>query len=408
MNAPERILPLTEDLPTGLPARARLLFGLFKHIQFGSIALTTPTGEEHVFTGRSNGPRADLQIKEWKAVSKMLSAADIGIAECWRDGLIDSKNMTTFLEFCIANERAIEQVFYGNAVMGTLYRLLHWLRPNTRKGSEKNIHAHYDLGNSFYKLWLDPSMTYSAGIFKDERTSLEESQFEKYDRICRELELKPGMRVLEVGCGWGGFAEHAATHYGAKVDGITISREQLAWGKERIAMAGLDDLVTLRYCDYRDLTGEYERIVSIEMIEAVGERFWPTYFKTLHDRLQPGGRAMIQGITIAHEKFERYRTSSDFIREYIFPGGMLASPERFIQEAQRAGLKAAEPYFFGLDYARTLREWDARVSKQREPIAKLGFDDKFMKIWRFYLHYCEAGFNSGRTNVMQIEFSKAA
>jgi cyclopropane-fatty-acyl-phospholipid synthase len=406
MNAPEHILPLQEPLP----ATAKVLFGLLKYLQYGTLTVTTPAGGEHTFTGRHPGPRAELIVHDWKAVGKMLSAADIGIAESWRDGLIQTHDMTGFLDFCVANEAALESVFYGNPATAFIYRLYHLLRPNTRRGSQKNIHAHYDLGNNFYKLWLDASMTYSAGIYSSaptgERTALEQAQFNKYDRICRELDLKPGQTVLEIGCGWGGFAEHAATHYGAIVDGITISKEQLAWGKERITRAGLDERVTLRYCDYRDLKGRYDHIVSIEMIEAVGERYWPTYFKTIHDNLKPGGSAMLQAIVIDDAKFESYRKTSDFIREYIFPGGMLLSPKRLQQEAQSVQLECERPFYFGPDYGRTLRDWDALIDQSTTQIKALGFDDKFLKTWKFYFYYCDAGFKSGRIDVMQIKLNK--
>jgi cyclopropane-fatty-acyl-phospholipid synthase len=403
MNAPEHILPLQESLPT----TAKVLFGLLKHVQYGAISVTTPAGAEHTFTGRQAGPRTELHINDWKAVSKILSAADIGIAESWRDGLIATPNMTSFLDFCIANESAFESVFYGNAATAFIYRLYHLLRPNTRRGSQKNIHAHYDLGNAFYKLWLDPSMTYSAGIFATETTTLEESQFVKYDRICRELNLKAGQSVLEIGCGWGGFAEHAAKHYGVKVQGLTISNEQLAWGLDRMQANGLSEQVKLSYCDYRDHQGQYDHVVSIEMIEAVGERYWPTYFRTINDCLKPGGSAMLQAIVIDDAKFEAYRKTSDFIREYIFPGGMLLSPKRLQAEARTAGLNCERPFYFGADYGRTLREWDALIDQSEATIKSLGFDEKFLKTWKFYLYYCDAGFKSGRIDVLQIKLNKA-
>jgi cyclopropane-fatty-acyl-phospholipid synthase len=249
-------------------------------------------------------------------------------------------------------------------------------------------------------------MSYSSGIYADDITTLEQSQFAKYDRICKALKFKTGMRVLEVGCGWGGFAEHAAQHYGVHVDGITISHEQLAYATDRIQRADLNPQVKLSYCDYRDVKGKYDRIVSIEMFEAVGEKYWPGYFKMIHDRLAPNGRAMIQTIVIADAKFAQYRKTSDFIREYIFPGGMLSSPQNFVKLANRAGLQANTPYYFGLNYAHTLRDWAHEVNKNEAPIKALGFDEKFLSIWRFYFHYCEAAFNSARTDVMQIELFK--
>ncbi len=402
MNAIEQTLAQQDSLP----AAARILFKLLGALEFGSIQITTPQGSQHTFSGKKEGPHTHLGIKDWKAINRILSAGDIGIAECWRDGLINTTNMTHFLEFCIANEQAFEKVFYGNPVSALIYRIYHMLRPNTRKGAEKNIHAHYDLGNEFYKLWLDPTMSYSSGIFTDDTTTLEQSQFAKYDRICKELKLEAGMRVLEVGCGWGGFAEYAAKHYNVHVNGITISREQLTYATDRIQTADLRSQVQLSYCDYRDVKGQYDRIVSIEMFEAVGEKYWPGYFKMIHDRLVPNGRAIIQTIVIADAKFAQYRKTSDFIREYIFPGGMLSSPKHFVQLANTAGLKAKSPYYFGAAYARTLREWAHAINENESKIKTLGFDDQFLSIWRFYLHYCEAAFISGRTDVMQIELFK--
>jgi cyclopropane-fatty-acyl-phospholipid synthase len=259
-------------------------------------------------------------------------------------------------------------------------------------------------------LWLDESMTYSAALFAgagNQPRTLSQAQTAKYERILAELKVGAHDHILEVGCGWGGFAEYAAKSRGCKVTGITISQAQLKYAQERVQKAGLKDQVELKFCDYRDVAGAYDAVVSIEMIEAVGERFWPSYFKTLHDRLKPGGRAMIQGITIDDGAFEMYRNTSDFIREYIFPGGMLASPERWQREAQAVGLTWEGSFAFGRDYAETLRRWREAFNRESVPIARMGFDAKFQQIWRFYLHYCEAGFDAGRTDVLHIHLSKA-
>jgi len=288
-----------------------------------------------------------------------------------------------------------------------MFRIKHMLRSNTRANARKNIHAHYDLSNDFYRLWLDDTMTYSSAVFHgDYSTPMAEAQTAKYERILQVLNPAPGATILEIGCGWGGFAEHAARTRNVKVTCITLSRAQLEFAAARITAAGLDQLVELHLIDYRDVRGEFDYIVSIEMFEAVGERFWPTYFKAVHDRLKRGGRAVIQSITIDEAAFPRYRETSDFIREYIFPGGMLAPIPRFIADANAAGLSAGEPFRFGIDYAETLKWWLHRVNEKVADIKLLGFDEKFLQLWRFYLCYCEAGFRTGRTNVMQIELAK--
>jgi len=392
---------------TPLPFVARTLFRFLAKLDSGRLTLTLPDGQSRTFPGARPGIEAHLHIRDWTAISIMLRRSDIGVGECWRDGLIDSPDMTAFLGLCAANQVALEKVFYGNPLVAAAFRIAHLLRPNTRAGSKKNIHAHYDLGNAFYGLWLDETMSYSSAVFDPVRPmSLAQGQLEKYDRIIRELGIGAGDHVLEIGCGWGGFAERAAATTGCRVTGVTISRAQLEFAQARIARAGLADRVDLRFCDYRDLEGTYDRIVSIEMVEAVGERFWPGYFQVLHDRLKPGGRAMVQSIVIAEEAFEKYRRTSDFIREYIFPGGMLPTVARFAAEARRPGLRVGEAFLFGPDYAETLRRWRTAIDHREGGIRGLGFDEAFLKLWRFYLHYCEAGFEAGRIDVMQVELSR--
>jgi cyclopropane-fatty-acyl-phospholipid synthase len=397
----------TSALPRGLAART--FFRVLSRLSAGRLAVTTPDGNCRVFAGADPGPVADLEIRDWKAVGRIVRGAEIGVAECWRDGLIATSDMTAFLELCVANEKALAEVFYGNPVVALFFRISHLLRANTRAGSRKNIHAHYDLGNAFYRLWLDRTMTYSSGLFTEGHAdTLEAAQEAKYERMLETLGVTAGHHVLEIGCGWGGFAEYAARTRGCRVTGITISRAQLDYAQERIRAAGLGHLVELRFQDYRDLEGQYDRIVSIEMFEAVGERWWPSYFRTVRERLVPGGRACIQAITIDEAAFARYRRSSDFIREYIFPGGMLASVTRMGDEARAAGLRAHEPFRFGRHYAETLRRWLARVNESAGAIRALGFDDRFLALWRFYLHYCEVGFNSGRTDVIHLEVERPA
>ncbi len=402
----------TQEFPTTLheahlPAKARTFYAIMRRLECGVLTFVSPEGVTTQFRGHQDGPHADLRFADWGVATEALKSAEIGLAECFRDGRLFTSNLTAFLQLCAANQRALEAVFYGKPLIAWFFRIKHILRANTRAQAKKNIHAHYDLSNDFYRLWLDETMTYSSAIFNgDLKQSMAAAQTAKYERILQVLKPRPGARILEIGCGWGGFAEHAARTRQVHVTGITLSNAQLLFARKRIADAGLERLVDLQLIDYRDVREQFDYVVSIEMFEAVGERFWATYFKAVHDRLRPCGRAMIQAITIDEDAFERYAATSDFIREFIFPGGMLAPIPRFIADAGRAGLQAGEPYRFGLDYAETLKRWHDTVNAKVADIKPLGFDDKFLQIWRFYLSYCEAGFRAGRTDVMQIELSR--
>jgi cyclopropane-fatty-acyl-phospholipid synthase len=402
---------LHADSLSQAPITARAAFAVLRRIRHGSLALTTPDGETHHFKGAEPGTRADMRLADWKVVSQLMRSADIGMAECYRDGRLASSDWTALLTFFVENMKPLEDVFYGNKLAVAFYRALHWLRSNSKRQARKNISAHYDLSNEFYSLWLDSTMTYSAGIGVAKcvaRGDVEASQTAKYERILGILDPKRGEHILEIGCGWGGFAEHAARTRGVKVTGITLSEAQLNFARTRIERAGLKEQVELKLIDYRDVKEQFDHVVSIEMFEAVGERYWPTYFNTVRDRLKPGARAVVQAITIAEDAFERYRETSDFIREYIFPGGMLAPVPRFQAEARAAGLEADDAFEFGIDYADTLVYWRNRVNDAEARIKALGFDDKFLRLWRFYLCYCEAGFRTGRTSVMQIELRRPA
>jgi cyclopropane-fatty-acyl-phospholipid synthase len=392
-----------------LPAVARLFHALMKRLDTGTLHFTSPEGVTTHFVGPHDGPVADIRFDDWAVATAVFKSAEIGLAECYRDGRLHSSDLTAFLTLCALNQRALESVFYGKPLVALLFRIKHMLRANTRANARKNIHAHYDLSNDFYGHWLDETMSYSSAVFGgDFSQPMAAAQTAKYERILKVLDPQPGQTILEIGCGWGGFAEHAARTRGVHVTGITLSNAQLQYARQRIADAGLAPLVDLQLIDYRDIRGQFDHVVSIEMFEAVGERFWPVYFRSLNDRLKPGGRAVVQAITIAEEAFARYRETSDFIREYIFPGGMLAPIPRFIAEASAAGLAAGEPFRFGLDYAETLKWWRHRVNESVGMIKPLGFDDRFLQLWRFYLCYCEAGFRTGRTDVMQIELVKPA
>ena len=402
----------TNDLSTlppaaKLPGIAKLFYSLMKRLDRGSLTFTSPEGHTTLFRGAHEGPHADLRITDWRVASEAIKSAEIGVAESYRDGRMFTSDLTAFLMLCVENEKALEAVFYGKPLVALLFRLKHFLRSNTKAQAKKNISAHYDLSNAFYQLWLDDTMTYSSAVFNGNYSQpMADAQTAKYERILALLNPQPGDTILEIGCGWGGFAEYAARSRLVKVTGITLSNAQLEFARRRISDAQLDHLVDLRLIDYRDVQGQFDHIVSIEMFEAVGERYWPTYFKAVHDRLKPKGRAVIQSITIAEEVFPRYRETSDFIREYIFPGGMLAPIPRFIADAGKAGLSAGKPYCFGIDYAETLKWWLQRVNAKVAEAKLLGFDEKFLQLWRFYLCYCEAGFRTGRTDVMQIELTK--
>ncbi len=391
-----------------LPAAARLFFKMLANLNTGHLQIITPDHEHVVFGDAHHSPCATLQIIDWRACSRILRAGDIGFAESYEAGWVDSPDLVALLRLAIQNERALDKALFGGKISKLWYRIKHVLRPNTRSGSSRNIHAHYDIGNDFYRLWLDQSWTYSSAVFHgDYSIDLQEAQSRKYQRIIDVLGLKAGDSVLEIGCGWGGFAEHAAL-LGIAVHGVTISPSQLQIAQQRIQTRGLDHLVKLEICDYRDMQGSYDAIVSIEMFEAVGEKFWPGYFAAVHQRLKAGGRAMIQTITIDESRFERYRSSTDFIQQYIFPGGMLPSPLRFRQQAEKLGFEIADQYAFGKDYAETLRRWNASFEEQHEPISAQGFGAKFQRIWQLYFAYCEAGFDEGSTDVMQFMLVKNA
>lgn len=389
------------------PVSARLLFRMLEHLHSGSLDVVSPDGQSHAFPGKLPGTHATLELRDWNVCADILKRGDIGFAEAYFNGRWDSENLTALLTLAAFNQGVIERALHGSWWSTLAYRIRHLLRANTKSGSRRNIHAHYDLGNDFYRLWLDGTMTYSAGLFAgDSGKSLEAAQTAKYQRILDRLQAQPGDHLLEIGCGWGGFAEHAAATRGCRVTGVTVSQAQLDFARARIAARGLQHLVELKLCDYRDLDGQFDHVVSIEMFEAVGERYWPRFFRALRERLAPGGRALVQTITIAEAKFERYRSGTDFIQQYIFPGGMLPSPARFDQVAADAGLATGERLMFGADYAQTLRLWHQNFLRAAGDVQALGFDARFMRLWRFYLSYCEAGFRSGSTNVMQVELAR--
>ena len=393
-----------------ITAAGRLLTALLHRLDIGHVELTTPEGATLRF-GPGGAPIAGgkanpavLVFRDWGIAGEALKGGDVAFAESYMEGRWDTPDLTQLLTVLAANQSALERAFYGRWWTRTLLRLKHFLNANTKSQSRKNILAHYDLGNEFYRLWLDPGMTYSSALFDHGLdVDLPHAQRAKYTRLLGELALTGEADILEIGCGWGGFAETAA-RAGHRVTGISLSDAQTHYGQERLRRAGLADRASLRLLDYRDVRGTYDGIASIEMFEAVGERYWPAYFQTIHDALRPGGRACIQTITIADDRFERYRTQSDFIQQYIFPGGMLASPARFVDVARDAGLVLERVHTFGRDYAETLKRWLAAFDQRAPAIRALGFEEKFIRCWRFYLAYCAAGFDTGTTDVGQYTF----
>jgi cyclopropane-fatty-acyl-phospholipid synthase len=393
-----------------LPGDRRLRLGLSiaRLIKAGTLEVILPDGSVHHFAGTEPGPAATLIVRDARMIAKLVFGGSLGLSEAYLDGDWDSPNLIDVLRLGTLNEAAWEDMLRGKLWARVVSAIAHKLRPNTRKGARRNIAEHYDLGNDFYASWLDGTMTYSAALFDRDASNLEAAQRSKIHRLCKALELRQGMSVLEVGCGWGSFAEIAARDYGATVTGITLSREQLEFGQARIAKSGLSDRVTLELRDYRDVAQQFDRIASIEMFEAVGESYWPTYFNCLHDRLRPGGLAGLQIITIADRYFDDYRSSADFIQRYVFPGGMLPSPSRLHAEINRAGLCLRDSFWFGTDYADTLARWGKAFQDSWPRITKFSrqYDTRFKRLWEFYLAYCEAGFRAGWTDVGQFVIAR--
>lgn len=402
-STPGDIVHALSDLLQGgsVPWVARRVLKALENLQHGQLRLRTPTGHLVEFKGQHEGLTAELQINDWAVLGLIARKADIGLAEAYADQRCNSPDWVALLRLAQHNQQALENLFDGSWIgkLGCLVR--HWLNRNSRNGSRRNIHAHYDLGNPFYKLWLDPTMTYSSALFKgDYSLGLASAQVHKYRNILDWLNPAPGASILEIGCGWGGFAELAAQAR-CQVTGLTLSTEQLAWAQQRLEAQGMANRARFLLQDYRDHAERHDHIVSIEMFEAVGEQYWPTYFNQVAHCLKPGGTAVIQTITIGDAWFENYRRSTDFIQQYIFPGGMLPSPRRFREEAERAGLRVEKTLDFGFDYAETLRRWRETFEQSLPAIRTQGFDERFIRLWRFYLVYCEAGFLEGRISVQQ-------
>jgi len=389
-----------------VPLLARLALRLASRLKLGTVDVRLPDGRTVLLRGTHPGPSATIELNSYAFARSLVLGGDIGMAEAYVRGDWSTPDLSQLLYVFCLNEDLVDSAFAGNALVRLCRHALHRLRRNTRLGSRLNIHAHYDLGNAFFAAWLDPSMTYSSALFSPEATDLLAAQRHKYEQLAKAIELRPGHTLLEIGCGWGGFAEYAAKTCGAKVLALTISKEQHAFASRRIQEAGLGEKVEVRLQDYRDQDGQFDRIASIEMIEAVGEPFWPTYFNQLHQRLKPGGLAGIQAITVRDELFDSYRRRVDFIQRYIFPGGMLPSPNVLRSLGERVQMPLIRERVFGQDYAKTLAVWRTSFGDAWTDLTSLGFDEPFRRLWEYYLCYCEAGFRAEKIDVRQLVFAR--
>ena len=390
----------------------RLVLSYVRRSKVGRLRLVLPDGRQLVFGRDPTGPQAQVMLHRDRVARRMLAGSTMAFCESYHDGDWSSPDIEELFVWALSNRPDVRNRMIGSTWYRMIRRVGHLLRANTRRGARRNIAQHYDLGNDFYQRWLDPSMTYSSAVFESAESAegdgagLAAAQQVKYRRLAESIGLQAGHRVLEIGCGWGGFAEFAAREIGAHVTAITISRSQHDFAAERLRRAGLSGQVDLQLRDYRDVTGQFDRVVSIEMFEAVGERYWPTYFRTVHDRLRPGGQAGLQVITIDEAEFPSYRRGPEYIQRYIFPGGMLPSPSALRKSITEAGLQLDGQSDYGDSYRRTLREWNRRFQAAWPEIRGMGFDDRFKRIWEQYLCYCSAGFRTGLLNVVQVALSR--
>ena len=388
-----------------VPFFARKVFEVLARLEKGELYIHTPEGQLYWFGSGNGAPIGKIKLNSWKLARRVAFSGTIGAAESYMEHEWESPDVAAALEVFLKNRHIYNNVAGQSPVINILENIRHWFNRNTRSGSQRNIAAHYDLGNEFYSHWLDPSMTYSSAIYEEGVNSLEGAQAAKYGSLAANMGITSDSHVLEIGCGWGGFAEYVAKEIGAKITGLTISREQLEFAQKRIKRENLEDRVELKFQDYRDEDGKYDHVASIEMFEAVGEKYWPVYFSKIKDCLKPGGTAGLQIITIGDDYFDDYRRRPDFIQRYIFPGGMLPSPTRLDDVTRRTGLALTSERIFPQDYARTLQEWRVRFIEKWNEIKLLGFDNRFKRMWEFYLFYCEAGFRSEGIDVRQMFYT---
>ena len=391
-----------------LPRWFETFFSIMQRLEVGSVDIVLPDRRVFRVDGAQPGPHGVLDVLNPEFFTRLAREGEIGFPEMYMDGWWTTPDLQTLLDVLILNNDNVASSFPGAALIRAYERLRHWLRANSKRGAKRNISYHYDLGNEFYALWLDQTMTYSSALFSGQGETLRDAQQNKYASICDRMQLGRGDHVLEIGCGWGGFAEYAIRERGARVTGLTLSREQHDYAKKRLFEAGLAERAEIVLRDYRDETGAYDGIASIEMFEAVGERYWPSYFATVRERLRPGRIASLQVITIADRLFGQYRRSTDFIQKYIFPGGMLPSPSRLREESIAAGLEILGSVEFADSYSRTLREWREMFNQRWGQIAEMGFDQRFNRMWNFYLACCAACFRANTTDVTQLALRRTS
>ncbi|WP_460273742.1 class I SAM-dependent methyltransferase [Celeribacter sp. ULVN23_4] len=391
-----------DDLPRYFPQ----VFAMAQDMAAGRLDFVLSDGRVFRAEGLAPGPVAELHIHSDDVFARLIREGDLGFCEDYLDGGWTTPDLQAFMDLLHAGNDDLYDGFPGMGLLRAFERLRHWMNANTRKQAKKNISYHYDLGNDFYRLWLDDTMTYSSALFESGQQSLEQAQRAKYASLIDEMGVSEGEHVLEIGCGWGGFAEYAAGERGLRVTGLTISEEQYKYATDRIRDAGLSDCVELKLQDYRDEAGTYDGIASIEMFEAVGEKYWPAYFGKLRDCLKPGANATLQIITLQNARFETYRKSVDFIQKYIFPGGMLPSPEALREQIDKAGLSFRRSKEFGESYSQTLRRWHEVFNAEWERIEALGFDERFRRMWNFYLTSCAGAFHGGNCDVTQITMTR--
>ncbi|MDD9724053.1 cyclopropane-fatty-acyl-phospholipid synthase [Roseovarius sp. SK2] len=396
------------DGQTGLPRYFSRMFAVARTLQHGRLDIGLDDGRVFRAEGAAPGPVARIDIHNDELFSRMLREGYLGFCDAYLDKWWTTPDLQAFMDLVNSDNDDMYNGYPGQKLVELYEKLRFWFQRNTRKQARRNISYHYDLGNDFYRLWLDDTMTYSSAIFETGQESLEAAQTAKYASMVDQMGATAGDHVLEIGCGWGGFAEYAAGQRGLRVTCLTISEEQFKYAQERIEKAGLSELVTFKLQDYRDENGLYDGIASIEMFEAVGERYWPVYFDTVHDRLKPGAQATLQIITVGDERFETYRRDVDFIQKYIFPGGMLPSPAALRAQVERAGLLVRQSIEFGESYSQTLRRWHDTFNEKWEQIAEMGFDERFRRMWNFYLTSCAAAFHAGNCDVTQITIARPA
>ena len=396
----------TTDGQKDLPRYFATAFGIAQKGQNGRIDFVLDDGRTFRAEGPGVGPICEIRIHNSGIFERLLREGQLGFCDAYLDGQWSTPNLQAFMDYIHADNDEVFDSFPGQKLVQLYERFRFRMQGNSKGQARKNISYHYDLGNDFYGLWLDKTMTYSSAIFADGQESLEKAQTTKYASMVDQMGVKTGDHVLEIGCGWGGFAEYAAKERGLNVTCLTISKEQIKYSQDRITAAGLQDLVTFKLQDYRDETGVYDGIASIEMFEAVGEKYWPSYFKTIHDRLKPGAQATLQIITVRNDRFDVYRKSVDFIQKYIFPGGMLPSPAVLAQQVEKAGLNVVKSIEFGESYSQTLRRWHDTFNDKWDQVVAMGFDDRFRRMWNFYLTSCAATFHYGNCDVTQITISK--